>query len=267
MVRHDPAGAGILDGQQHPVGQRAQILAVKQVGRVVERQTFRCLMVERGMRGGQLVRVPVIGDQPAAGFRGDVARVGNLAEKGKIAVHRLLEHPLAEPAGGRDVKLKQVGIEPGVIKARPDAVIALEPFAAGRGGHIAVLVLPLRHGIEREDDERGRLLAARHPAKIAADAVACGAAVIIIRAGRDIVGGRFAEIAVEAPVRIAVFHIRDPRLCAVVHAPVQPERSRQDKRIRYAVGRKAVAVHRDADTAVTQLRGAQNAVLLRKILP
>ena len=224
-------------------------------------------MVERGVWSGDLVRVPVVGNQPAAVFRGDVAYVRNLTEKGEIAVHRLFKHPLAEPAGGRDVNFEQIGIEPGVIKARPDPVIALKPLAAGCGGHIAVVVLPLRHGIERQDNERGRFLAARHPAKVAPDAVACGAAVIIILTRWDIIGGRFAEIAVEAPVRIAVFHICDPRLRAVIHTPVQPKRCGQDECIRYAVRRKAIAVHCDADAAAAQLRGTQHAVSIREMLP
>ena len=266
MIRHDPAGAGILDGQQHPVGQCAQILAPQKIGRVVKRQTLRRLMVQRRMRGGDLRGVPVVRHEPAARFRRNVAGIRHLAEKADVAGDRLVEHALAELTHRRDVQLKKIGVEARVIEARPDAVIGLQPFAAWLRRPVAVAVLPLRHGVECDDDERPRFLAARHAGQEALDAVGRGAAVIIVRAGRDIIRGRFAVIAVKAPVGRAAFHIICPQLRTVVPVPVDHvEGPGYNQAVRHAPLGKPVAVHGQME-AVRRFCDVERAVHLRQVL-
>ena len=75
VIRHDPLGAGIFDRQQHTVGKRKKIFPIQKLRRVIQRQTFGDLMVERGMRRFMCVRMPVIRDQPAAVLRGNVVRI------------------------------------------------------------------------------------------------------------------------------------------------------------------------------------------------
>ena len=154
---------------------------------MVGSQTFGGKVIERRVRQIMQLRVPVIGDEPAAVFcLGVVLFSQRLIERG-VAFDGVEIQPAAKIVIYADENFDEVGIKARVVKAVSDLEIAGEPLALGLRRPEAVGVLPLNKNVQHADAQARRGVTAADLLRHEADEIGRDAAVIIVFPGGDIV--------------------------------------------------------------------------------
>ena len=133
------------------------------------------------------LRVPVIGDEPAAVFRLGVVRLSQRLIECGVALYGIKIQPAAKIVIYADENFDEVGIKARVVKAVGDLEVAGEPLALGLRRPEAVGVLLLNKNVQHADAQARRSIAKANLLCHEADEIGRDAAVIIVFSGWDII--------------------------------------------------------------------------------
>ena len=139
------------------------------------------------MRQVVQLRVPVVGDEPAAVFGLGVVRLSQCLIECGVALYGIKIQPAAKIIIRADENFDKIGIEARVVKAVCDLEIAGKPLALGLRRPEAVGVLFLHQNIQHTNGQIRCSFADADLLCHEADEIGRDAAVIIVFSGWDIV--------------------------------------------------------------------------------